>query len=429
MPKLIVQQGYNVKSDLEIVAGETIIGRDPSCGFVIPDSEVSRQHAKLVREGERVSIEDLNSINGTFLNSAPVSGRQYLKHADIVQICGNVFVYNEARLAEDLTDRPQRTAEFYTFPFLERTVKQLQQNVEQVFMGKREVVRNAILCLIADGHVLIEDAPGVGKSILAQSIAKSIHGIYKRIQFTPDMLPSDISGISMYDEQERKFRFVPGPIFGNIVLADEINRTTPRTQSSLLECMTDAVVTIDGTPHVLPKPFFVIATQNPLEYHGTYPLPEAQLDRFLMRLSIGYPDHRVELAILASQTKMHPINTITYVARAMDIVQCQALVRQVHVSDKVKEYILAITRATREHPALNLGVSPRASLALMRAGQALAAMNGREYVLPKDIRELAVPVLAHRLALKLRAQGEYDSTDAVVQAIVQKVPMDSAEEA
>jgi len=233
----------------------------------------------------------------------------------------------------------------------------------------------------------------------------------------------------MYDEQERKFRFMPGPIFGNIVLADEINRTTPRTQSSLLECMTDAVVTIDGTPHVLPKPFFVIATQNPLEYHGTYPLPEAQLDRFLMRLSIGYPEHRVELAILASQTKMHPINTITYVARAMDIVQCQALVRQVHVSDKVKEYILAITRATREHPALTLGVSPRASLALMRGGQALAAMNGREYVLPKDIRELAVPVLAHRLSLKLRAQGEYDSTDAVVQAIVQKVPMDSAEDA
>ena len=260
MPKLIVQQGYSPKSDLEIVEGETIMGRDPVCDFCVPDGEVSRQHAKIVRKGDDVYIEDLDSINGTFVNSAPVSGSQLLKHADVVQICGNVFVFNEDRVLEDSDDRRQRTGEFYTLQFLERTIKLIQKNVEQVFMGKSEVVRNVMLCLLADGHVLIEDAPGLGKSILAQSIAKSVHGQYKRIQFTPDMLPSDISGISMFDEKEREFKFIPGPIFGNIILADEINRTTPRTQSSLLECMTDSVVTIDGTAHVLPKPFFVIAT-------------------------------------------------------------------------------------------------------------------------------------------------------------------------
>lgn len=429
MPKLIVQQGYNVDRDLEVQEGETILGRDPSCDFVIPDSEVSRQHAKLIREEGRVYIEDLNSINGTFVNSAPTNGRQMLKHADIVQICGNVFVYNESKVVEDMAGVEERTAEFYTLPFLVRTVKLITQNVQHVFMGKDEVIRNVMVCMLADGHVLVEDAPGVGKSILAQSIAKSLQGAYKRIQFTPDMLPSDISGISMYDENEKKFRFMPGPIFGNIILADEINRTTPRTQSSLLECMTDSVVTIDGTPHVLPKPFFVIATQNPLEYHGTYPLPEAQLDRFLMRLSIGYPSPRIEREILSSQTKMHPLNTITYVARAMDIVQCQALVRQVHVSDKVKDYIITIAEATRSHPALNMGISPRASLALMRAGQALAAINGREYVLPKDIRELAVPALAHRLSLKLRAQAEFPNPEAVVESIMREIPVDSSEEA
>ncbi len=428
MPKLIVQQGYSVKSDLEIDEGETVIGRDPACGFVIPDGEVSRQHARIIREGDKVFLEDLDSINGTFLNSAPITGRQPLKHSDIVQVCGNVFVFNEEKAVEDQADRQQRTAEFYTLPFLKRTINLIERNVEQVFMGKEIVIRNVLLCLLADGHALIEDAPGVGKSILAQSIAKSIHGIYKRIQFTPDMLPSDISGISMYDDKEREFRFIPGPIFGNIILADEINRTTPRTQSSLLECMTDSVVTIDGTPHVLPKPFFVMATQNPLEYHGTYPLPEAQLDRFLMRIGIGYPTEAVERQILGSQTRMHPINTITYVARAMDIVQCQALVRQVHVSDKVKDFIIAIAHATRNHPALSTGVSPRASLALMRASQALAAYHSRDYVLPKDVRELAPPVLAHRINLKLRAQNQFPDTAAVIDAIIERIPVDNAED-
>jgi MoxR-like ATPase len=329
MPKLIVQQGYYERSEIELKKDQFIIGRDPGCDLPIPDGEVSRQHSRILLENGKYSIEDLNSYNGTFLNWTPVTGRQQLKHLDVLQICKNVFVYNDSSPVEveDALPNKPNTQESYTAEFLRETVQRIQQNIEKVFMGKPRVVRNVLLCLLADGHVLIEDAPGLGKSILAQAVAKSVQGTYKRIQFTPDMLPSDITGITLYDDKMREFRFVPGPIFGNVILADEINRTTPRTQSSLLECMSEAVVTIDGTAHVLPKPFFVVATQNPSHYHGTYPLPEAQLDRFLMRLSIGYPDQAVEKEILSSQMKSHPISAITYVARTMDLVQCQALVR------------------------------------------------------------------------------------------------------
>jgi MoxR-like ATPase len=306
-------------------------------------------------------------------------------------------------------------------------IKELERNIAVVFKGKPEVIRNLIICLLADGHILIEDVPGVGKSILAQALAKSIQGTYKRIQFTPDMLPSDITGMSIYNEDERNFDFVPGPIFGNIILADEINRTTPRTQSSLLECMSESVITIDGKPHVLPKPFYVIATQNPQDYHGTYPLPEPQLDRFMMRISIGYPDERAEKEILESQKNTHPLNNISYVIKAMEIVQCQALVRQVHISDEIKDYIVKIVNATREHPALASACSPRASLALMKISQSLAAYYGRKYVIPRDIREIAIPVLAHRMCLKLRAEGEWENADGVIREILASIPLENEE--
>ena len=428
MPKLIVQQGYSERSEIDIKSGDTIMGRDQSCDLIIPDSEVSRQHARLNCDDAQVTIEDMNSINGTFLNWAPISGKQRLKHLDVLQICKNVFVYIDSGDVDEVTQAGRQTQEVFTLEFLCDMVQRLQENIERVFMGKPEVTRNIILVMLADGHALIEDTPGVGKSILAQAMAKSIQGAYKRIQFTPDMLPADVTGISVFDAKQQDFRFVPGPIFGNIILADEINRATPRTQSSLLECMSDAVVTIDGNAHVLPKPFFVVATQNPSHHHGTYPLPEAQLDRFLMRLSIGYPDQAVERDILSSQMRSHPISGITYVTKAMDIVQCQALVRQVHVADPVKDYIIRIADATRCHPALTTGVSPRASLALMRASQALAACSARSYVVPSDVRELAVNVLAHRVPLRLRAQTEIDSAAQVIEDILAQIPVDDHHE-
>ncbi len=429
MPKLIVQQGYYQRGEFDIHKGDTFIGRDEKCDIMIPDGQVSRQHTKITFDGQEATIEDLQSFNGTFLNWTPVEGKHSLKHLDVIQICKNVFVYNETdevveEEPEALSGERFKTSEVFTFEFLRELAHKVELNVQKVFKGKPEVVRNVILCMLADGHVLLEDAPGVGKSVLAQAVAKSIQGAFKRIQFTPDMLPSDIIGISVYNEQAREFKFIPGPIFGNIILADEINRTTPRTQAALLECMNDAVVTVDGKPQVLPKPFFVISTQNPVHHHGTYPLPEAQLDRFLMRLTIGYPEGDTEFEILSSQVDSHPLNQITYVAKALDIVQCAALVRKVHVSDPVKEYVVNIARETREHPALTAGVSPRASLALMRAGQALAAYSGRRYVVPADIRELAVPVLAHRVHLKLRAQTEFENTAEVIKEIVKKVPDD-----
>ena len=426
MPKLIVQQGYNERSEIEIVRGEMIVGRDPACQLVLPDGEVSRQHAKLLLDDQGVvRIEDLGSYNGTFLNWTPVSGQAVLKHLDVLQICKNVFVFiDSGSAADDSSSGRHKTQEIYTVEFLRELVRTIQANVERVFMGKSKTVRDVLLCLLADGHVLIEDAPGVGKTILAQAVAKSIQGTFKRIQFTPDMLPADITGITVFEEKSREFRFIPGAIFGNLILADEINRATPRTQSSLLECMSDAVVTIDGTAHVLPKPFFVIATQNPSHFHGTYPLPEAQLDRFLMRLSIGYPDVTVERSILTSQVRSHPISGITYVAKTMDLVQCQAVVRSVHVAEPVKDYIVKIAHATRAHPALAIGVSPRASLSLMRAAQALAACQGRRYVLPSDVRELAPQTLAHRVQIKLRAQTEVESSVQIIEEILNQIPID-----
>lgn len=237
------------------------------------------------------------------------------------------------------------------------------------------------------------------------------------------MLPSDITGTNIFDEATGTFKFLPGPIFGNVILADEINRTTPRTQSSLLECMSESSITIDGKGHVLPKPFFVIATQNPEDYHGTYPLPEPQLDRFLMRLSIGYPSPEAEMEILSSQISGHPLNSISYVIKSNDVVYCQAQVRKVKVSPQIKEYIIRIANATREHPALANGCSPRASLALMRCSQSLAAYSGRDFVTPKDVRALLKLVIGHRLRLKLRSRSEWKSVDHVLDSILDSIKL------
>ena len=285
------------------------------------------------------------------------------------------------------------------------------------------VIRKILMAMIAEGHILLDDVPGVGKTTLAVALSRALGLKYHRIQFTPDMLPSDITGTNVYEESTGTFRFIPGPIFGNVILADEINRTTPRTQSSLLECMSEASVTIDGKAHVLPKPFFVIATENPEDYQGTYPLPEPQLDRFLMCLKIGFPSPQAEIEILDTQVSSHPLNSISYVIKSNDVVYCQALVRKVKVSAKIKDYIVRIANATREHPALTNGCSPRASLALMHSCQALAAYNGRDYVIPKDVRDMIKIVLSHRMRLKLRYRAEWHDVPSVLDSIVKSLKM------
>jgi MoxR-like ATPase len=432
MPKITIQEKYGKSKEFPVDKDILTIGRDADCDIVLENSDASRKHARIVREDRKYFIEDLESANGVYLNSVPVVDRHEIKHMDVVQIGSCMLVYNDPDNLQEDRDTKENTkitgTDMYSFDFMKYIIKKLEENIGKVFKGKPEVIRNVVICLFADGHLLLEDAPGVGKSMLAQSLAKSIQGSYKRIQFTPDMLPSDITGMNIYDESNKDFKFMPGPIFGNIVLADEINRTTPRTQSSLLECMAESVVTIDGVSHVMPKPFFVVATQNPDDYHGTYPLPEPQLDRFLMRLSIGYPDNDAEREILQSQMMSHPLNDISYVIKAMDVVRCHSLVRNIHVSEKIRDYIIKISSATREHPALTNGCSPRASLALMRVSQSLAAYYGRDFVLPRDVREMVKPVLSHRVRLKLRYQGEWKGVNEVLDNIIQNIPMENEDQ-
>ena len=409
-PYLVIQEGNGQNREFSLTLSRVTLGREADCDIVLSDRNVSRHHAVLSREPEGVIIKDLSSANGTFVNSQPVA-TQLLKHLDIIQVGGVMIVFNDPGTVLFTSTETRRWAnlseESLNFGNLRQVIRELEKNISLVFKGNQEVIRNLIVCMLADGHLLLEDTPGVGKSLLAQTLAKSIQSRYRRIQFTPDMLPSDITGTNVYDEATGTFRFLPGPIFGNVILADEINRTTPRTQSSLLECMSESSVTIDGKPHVLPKPFFVIATENPEDYQGTYPLPEPQLDRFLMCLRIGYPSPKAEMEILDTQMTSHPLNSISYVIKSNDVVYCQALVRKVKVSPQIKDYIVRIANATREHPALTAGCSPRASLALMRTSQALAAYNGRDYVIPKDVRSMLKLVLSHRLRLKLRCRAEW----------------------
>jgi MoxR-like ATPase len=305
-------------------------------------------------------------------------------------------------------------------------VKGIEANVEQVIVGKSDAVRLTLIAVVCRGHILIEDVPGVGKTVLAKSIAKSIGCSFKRIQFTPDLLPSDVTGVSVFNQKTDNFEFRAGPVMSQIVLADEINRATPKTQSALLEAMEESQVTVDGVTYPLPDPFLVLATQNPIEYEGTFPLPEAQLDRFMMNISLGYPELRDEMSILDRQQRRHPIETIGQIISAGDLVELQVAIREVHVDDTVREYIVMLTHATRHHANVYLGVSPRGSLALFRAGQALAAFLGREYVIPDDIKALVKATLSHRIIVTPAARVRGVTPVAVLEEIVQEVPVPGA---
>jgi MoxR-like ATPase len=292
-----------------------------------------------------------------------------------------------------------------------------------VIVGKDPPIELLLVALIADGHVLLEDVPGLGKTLIAKSLAKSIGGSFRRVQFTPDLLPSDVTGFNVYNQQTGQFNFQPGPVITNILLADEINRTIPRTQSSLLESMEERQVTVDGKTYALPHPFFVMATQNPIELEGTFPLPEAQLDRFLLKIQLGYPDADEEMAILERFQEEDPLLKLEPVADPAQIVELQRSRKQVHISRPVREYIIHIVRATRTNTSLRLGASPRGSLGLMRAGQALAALRQRDYVLPDDIKMLAVPVLAHRLILKEEERLRGETPEHFIEEIIRQIPV------
>ncbi|MBX6771255.1 MAG: MoxR family ATPase [Chloroflexi bacterium] len=305
--------------------------------------------------------------------------------------------------------------------------EQVISNVEKVIIGKRSEVELAFIALMCQGHVLIEDVPGVGKTVLARALARSVGCSFRRIQFTPDLLPSDITGVSVYNQKTGEFEFRPGPIVAQVVLADEINRATPKTQSALLECMEERQVTVDGVTYALPRPFVVLATQNPIEYEGTFPLPEAQLDRFLLRINLGYPQHRDEMAILERQQVQHPIEELGEVISATDLLELQQIVRRdVYVDDLVREYIVSIVSETRSHADVYLGASPRGSIALYRASQARAALLGRDYVLPDDVKALAVPTLSHRLIVNPGARIKHTETATIVQEILESVPVPGA---
>ena len=309
---------------------------------------------------------------------------------------------------------------------LATAVQRVIANVEKVIVGKGEAVAFSLIAVICRGHVLIEDVPGVGKTVLTKAIARSIGCTFKRIQFTPDLLPSDVTGTSIYNQKTGNFEFRPGPIMAQIVLADEINRATPKTQSALLEAMEEAQVTVDGVSYRLPEPFMVMATQNPIEYEGTFPLPEAQLDRFMMNISIGYPSTDDEMNILDSQQHHHPLDDLAQIMTADELLHIQQQVRSIHVDPSIREYIVSIASMTRNHANIYLGASPRGSLALFRASQALAGMRGRGYVIPDDVKLLAKPTLAHRIIVTPAARVRAITSTAILEEILQTVPVPGA---
>jgi MoxR-like ATPase len=301
---------------------------------------------------------------------------------------------------------------------------QITENVERVIIGKRDTIELLLVALLCEGHILIEDVPGVGKTMLARALAISLGGQFKRLQCTPDLLPNDVTGVSVYNQQNSQFEFRPGPVFVNILLADEVNRATPRTQSALLEAMQEQQVTVDGITHVLPRPFLVMATQNPIEYEGTFPLPEAQLDRFLMRLSVGYPVFADEKTLLIHLQREHPIQKITPVVDGTQLPEFQQQVWEVNVDDTLQDYIIRLVTSTRSHPDLALGASPRASLALYKAAQALACLRGRDHVIPDDIKYLVPSTLTHRLIVTPEAELRGHNAKTIVGDLLNNTPLD-----
>lgn len=310
---------------------------------------------------------------------------------------------------------------------VQTTAKKIIANVERAIVGKRQQLILALVAWFTEGHILLEDVPGVAKTMLARALARSVGCSFKRIQCTPDLLPSDVTGASIFNQKTSEFEFREGPIFGQIVLADEINRTTPRTQASLLEAMAEGRVTVDGTTHTLAPPFLVIATQNPVDHEGTFPLPEAQLDRFLMKFSLGYPSFDDELKMLDILQHSHPLNSLEPVVTADELVACQTEVREVHIDTKVRQYLLQIVHLTREHEELSLGGSPRASIALFRTSQAMAAIRGRNYVQPDDVKRVAPPVLTHRLILKPESRLRRVTAEQVVQDVIDEIAVPTIE--
>lgn len=309
-------------------------------------------------------------------------------------------------------------------PVVLESISKLEANISKVVLGKQTVIRQCLIALFAGEHVLLEDVPGVGKTLIGRAIAKSVSGEFGRIQFTPDLLPADITGSSYFDTKNNEFKFLPGPIFSNILLADEINRTTPRTQSAMLEAMNEKQVSIDGKPYQLPKPFMVIATENPMEFEGTYPLPESQLDRFLLRLSIGYPDRKNEMEVLKSHQLGIPIDTLEPVLGIETILEIQQEVVKIKVDDAINRYILDIVDATRNSESLFVGVSTRGAIAFSRAAQAFALIEGRDFVVPDDIKTLAVPVLSHRVMAKAYTHGsQRQAVEAIIERIIETVPV------
>ncbi len=297
-------------------------------------------------------------------------------------------------------------------------------NVEHVIVGKHEVVRLALVALVCQGHILIEDVPGTGKTVLAKSVARSLGCSFRRIQFTPDLLPSDVTGLSIYNQRTQEFEFRPGPIMAQVVLADEINRATPKTQSALLECMEERQATIDGRTHPMPSPFLVLATQNPIEYEGTFALPEAQLDRFMLRLRLGYPTPAEEIVVLDQQKRVHPLGQIGEVVSVEELLAMQAAVREVYVDPVVADYLVRITAATRTHPDVQLGASPRGSLALYHGAQAMAALEGRDYAIPDDVKAVAEPALAHRIIVKTAATLRDVDGRQVIRDVLEITPVE-----
>jgi MoxR-like ATPase len=325
------------------------------------------------------------------------------------------------------SSRGRRAGSELEFDDIASASARIIEAVEQVIQGKNDAVRLAVTVMLAEGHLLIEDVPGVGKTMLAKALARSIDCSVRRIQFTPDLLPSDVTGVSVWNQDTREFEFKPGSIFANLVVGDEINRASPKTQSALLECMEERHVTVDGIPYVLEPPFMVLATQNPVEMEGTYPLPEAQRDRFTARLAIGYPSPEAELEMVDQHGGGSPLDDLEPVSDALEVAKLIEAVREVHIAEAVRRYAIDIVTATRDNRDLRLGASPRATLHLLRTGRAAAALDGRDFVLPDDLQALAGPVLAHRLLLSAEAQVARRTTEAVVADVLASVPVPSSE--